>query len=138
MLLGFLALLGLTARSGTQNTIFGLFSVITVVTAIISLIYIFIPIVSGFIAVNEITTGDYVTGMVNGGLVGVIMGIILGFLTLILLWFTTNQMNITVVTVLASIITGIVCGGISSAAGGLIAVYVKRHDSFVLRLDRSN
>ena len=135
MLLGFLGLLGLglVTQSGTQN-ISGLFSVSSIVSAVIALIYIFIPIASGFIAVNGITTDDYVTGMVNGGLVGVIVGIILGFFTLIAMWITTNQINITVVTILISIITGIISGGISSAAGGLISVYVKRHTSFVLKL----
>ena len=137
MLPGFFALLGLglVTQSGTLD-IFELFSVSSIVSAVIALIYIFIPIASGFMAVNKITTGDYVTGMVNGGLVGVIMGIVFGLLTLILLWITTNQINITVITLLISIIISIICGGISSAAGGLMAVYIKRRDSFVLRLDR--
>lgn len=135
MLFGFLGLLGLglVTQSGTQD-ISGLLSVSSIVSAVIALIYIFIPIASGFIAVNEIPTGDYVTGMVNGGLVGIIVGIILGFFSLILMWIATNQMDATVITVLLSIIRGIVGGGISSAAGGLIAVYVKRHTSLVLKL----
>ncbi|MEN6293565.1 MAG: hypothetical protein ABFC34_05370 [Methanobacterium sp.] len=139
MLPGFLGLLGLglVTQGGTQN-VSGVLSVGSIVSAVITLIYIFIPVSSGFVAVNEITTEDYVTGMVNGGLVGVIMGIILGFLSLIAMWIAFTQMDITVLMILVSTIAGIVSGGIASAAGGLISVYVKRHTSFVLRLSKTD
>ena len=129
--------LGIISQSGTHDiagAIYEGLTIIGIIDIVIVVIYMFIPILSGFIAVNELSTDDYVTGMVNGGLVGFIVGITLGFLTLVGLWITTPQMDLTTVAILISIIKSIFGGGISAAAGGLIAVYVKRHTSFVLGL----
>lgn len=122
--------LGAAALSGAQNTNVGLISVFGVISAVFSLISVLIPVASGFWAVASITTDDYVTGMVNGGAVGVILGIIGIFLTLFFgatTMLVTNQVNIGIITILILIITTMVTTTVSTAAGGLIAVYARKH-----------
>lgn len=130
----FYGFLGVTALSGAQNTNVGLISVFGVIGAVFSLIYVLIPVISGFWAVASITTDDYVTGMVNGGAVGVILGIIGIFLALFFgatTMLVTNQVNMGIITVLILIITTMITRTVSTAAGGLIAVYVRRHTSYI-------
>ncbi|MGF7118805.1 hypothetical protein [Methanobacterium oryzae] len=45
------------------------------VALIFGMISALIPVASGFWAVTKITTRDYITGIINGGMLGVILGI---------------------------------------------------------------
>jgi hypothetical protein len=113
------------------NTI-PLFNVIGGIARIFGLISAIMPIAAGFWAVSTITTRDYVTGILTGGMVGVIMGILFGLLSLtagLLFSGFYGQINIGVgiISGLMVLIIGIIYGGAMTAAGGLIAVYVRNH-----------
>lgn len=113
-----------------------LFPVISGITLIFGLISAIIPLASGFWAVSTITTRDYTTGILTGGMVGVIMGILFGILSLtagLLLSGFYGQINIGVgiMSGLMVLIMGMIYGGVTTAVGGLIAVYVRRHTSYL-------
>lgn len=108
-------------------------SIIGPIALFFGLIYTLIPIASGFWAVASITTRDYVTGMINGGMVGVVIAFVLGILSLtfgLLISGFYGQINISG-GIISGLITGIIYGGAVTAAGGLIAVYVRRHTSYL-------
>ncbi len=113
-----------------------LFFVISGIAKLFGLISALIPIASGFWAVYNITTRDYVTGIVTGGMVGVIIGILFGILSLTVgLLFSGfyGQINIGagIISGLMVLITSTIYGGAITAAGGLIAVYVRKHSSYI-------
>ena len=110
--------------------------IVWVISLIFGLISAIIPIASGFWAVSNITTRDYITGIMTGGMVGVIVGILVGILSLTVgLLFSGfyGQINIGVgiISGLVVLIIGIIYGGAMTAAGGLIAVYVRKHTSYI-------
>ena len=120
-----------------QNTnITTISSIIGVIALFFGLISAIIPLASGFWAVSNITTRDYVTGIITGGMVGIIIGILFGLLSLTVgLLFSGfyGQINIGlgIISGLMVLIIGIIYGGAMTAAGGLIAVYVRRHTSYI-------
>ena len=111
-------------------------SIIGVIALFFALISAIIPLASGFWAVSNITTRDYIKGILTGGMVGVIIGILSGILSLtfgLLFSGFYGQINIGIgiISGLMVLIIGIVIGGTMTAAGGLIAVYVRRHTSYI-------
>ena len=116
-----------------QNTdITAISPIIGVIALIFGLISAFIPIASGFWAVSTITTRDYLTGILTGGMVGVIIGILFGLLSLTVgLLFSgfygQINMGVGIISGLMVLTIGIIYGGAMTAAGGLIAVYVRNH-----------
>ncbi|HML04449.1 MAG TPA: hypothetical protein VK426_01620 [Methanobacterium sp.] len=120
-----------------DRNVTNVFLVMGVISAVFALIYILIPIASGYIAVSKITTEDYVTGLVNGGVVGVILGIIgiiiILFSSATTMWIT-NQVNIGIIELLILIIPTMITRTVSTAFGGLIAVYIKRRKSYILKI----
>ena len=123
----------LAAQNANITTISPVMWIITLIFGLISAI---IPLASGFWAISNILTRDYATGIITGGMVGVIIGILFGILSLTVgLLFSGfyGQINIGVgiISGLMVLIIGIICGGAMTAAGGLIAVYVRRHTSYI-------
>ena len=121
------------AQNANIATISPIMWVITLIFGFISAI---IPLASGFWAVSTITTRDYTTGILTGGMVGVIMGILFGILSLtagLLLSGFYGQINVGVeiTSGLMVLIMGMIYGGAMTAAGGLMAVYVRRHTSYL-------
>lgn len=98
------------------------------VMGILLLISILIPIASGFVTGYVITTRDYLQGMLNGGMVGVVLGFIGGIISLIfgsLIAGFYGQVFIGM-GALVVLIMGIILNGIITSIGGLIAVYLRR------------
>lgn len=120
-----------------QNTnITAISPVVSLLVMFFGLISAFIPVASGFWAISNITTRDYATGIITGGMVGVIIGILFGILSLTVgLLFSGfyGQINIGIgiISGLMVLIVGIIYGCAMTAAGGLIAVYVRRHTSYI-------
>lgn len=98
------------------------------------LVTILIMIASGFIAVATIKTRDYVTGLINSGMVGAFIGLIIGMLALVavaLVAGIVGQENAGIIGGLLLLVFYIVVYGALTASGGLIAVYVRRHTSII-------
>ncbi|MGB9979826.1 hypothetical protein [Methanobacterium sp.] len=113
-----------------------IFSIISIITLIFGLISAFIPLASGFWAVSYITTRNYVTGIMTGGMVGVVIAIIsvILYMTFGLLFsgfYGQINIGVGIIAGLMVLIIGIIYGGAMTAAGGLIAVYVRRHTSYI-------
>jgi hypothetical protein len=113
-----------------------LISITNVIVLFFGLISAIIPIASGFWAVSYITTRNYVTGIMTGSMVGIVITIISGILYLVfglLFLGLYGQINIGVgiIAGLMVLIISIIYGGAMSAVGGLIAVYVRRHTSYI-------
>ena len=125
---------GILAAQNANTT--AIFSIIGVITLIFGLTSAFIPLASGFWAVSYITTKNYVTGTMTGGMVGVVIAIISGilYLTFGLLFsgfYGQINMGVGIIAGLMVLVIGIIYGGAMTAAGGLIAVYVRRHTSYI-------
>lgn len=124
-------LFGGLMRSAMQNTsgsaAFGFFSGSLLITVIIM-------IASGFIAVATIKTRDYITGMINGGLVGVFIGILAGTFALIFIALIAGILghgDAGTVGGLAVLIIDVIIYGALTAFGGLIATYIRRHTAII-------
>ena len=98
------------------------------------LVTIIIMIASGFIAVATIKTRDYITGMINSGMVGAFIGFIVGIfgmLAVVLLAGFIGQENAGIIGGLLLLIFYVIIYAVITASGGLIAVYVRRHTSII-------
>lgn len=97
-------------------------------------ISISILILSGFIAIATIKTDDYISGMINGGLVGGFIGLFAGTLALITITLFAGILgngDAGFLGGLVILITDIVVYGALTAFGGLAATYVRRHTSII-------
>ncbi|MEL7671448.1 hypothetical protein [Methanobacterium sp.] len=128
--------LGVSIIAAQNTNITAISPIVGILAMFFGLISALIPVASGFWAISNITTRDYATGIITGGMVGVIIGILFGILSLTVgLLFSGfyGQINIGVgiISGLMVLIIGIIYGGVMTAAGGLIAVYVRRHTSYI-------
>lgn len=120
-------LVHLATQNTSRSAAFGFFSGSLLVT-------VTIMIASGFIAVATIKTRDYITGMINGGLVGVFIGILVGMFALIFIALIAGILgkgDAGTIGGLAVVIIDVIIYGALTAFGGLIAIYVRRHTSII-------
>lgn len=120
-------LLRLVTQNSNESAIFAFFSGSLLVS-------VTIMILSGFIAVTTIKTDDYISGIINGGLVGAFIGLFAGTLALIVITFFAGILgyeNAGMIMGLIGLVGDIVIYGALTAFGGLAATYVRRHTSLI-------
>jgi len=121
-----------------QNT--ATISIMGVISLLLGLINALIPIGSGFWAVYQISTRDYLTAIMTGSMVGIVLGIFFGLISMIFGlvafgfisgYYEQVNVNSTIISMFFGLIIGIIYAGVTTGLGGLIAVYVRKHTNYL-------